>query len=120
MISSFLFGASNDVYTDVQVCKAALSSIMGVDLAAIQTEKRKDGIVYLHYRIESENDRYDYKCRLEGNSVIWGSANGRWRTKKGDASITFEVSNGNITIKERYNDEPRSQGTKTTYPLSQL
>ncbi|MDM5271973.1 hypothetical protein PGH07_07265 [Sulfurovum sp. zt1-1] len=120
VISGFLFGASNDAYTHVQICKAALSSIMGVDIAAIETQKGKDGIVYLHYRIEGENDRFDYKCRLEGSKVIWGSANGRWRTKKSDAMITFQVRDGSVTIKERYNDELRSQGTKTTFPLSKL
>lgn len=120
LVSNTLYGASGDTYTHVQVCKAALSSVMGVDLKAIQTEQEKDGIVSLHYRIAGENDRYDYKCRVEGKRVIWGSAKGRWRTKKGDAVITFSVSNGNVTIRERFNDEPRSQGTKTTFSLSQL
>jgi hypothetical protein len=120
LVSNTLYGASGDAYTHVQLCKAALSSVMGVDLKAIQTEKEKDGIVSLHYRIEGESERYDYKCRVEGNRVVWGSEKGRWRTKKGDAVITFSVSNGNVTIRERFNDEPRSQGTKTTFPLSQL
>lgn len=120
LVSNTLFGASSDAYTHVQICKAALSSVMGVDHSAIQTEKRKHGVVYLQYRIEGENDRYDYKCRVEGNRVLWGSAKGRWRTKKGDAVVTFIVSNGNVTITERFNDEPSSQGNKTTFPLSQL
>ncbi|UFH60027.1 hypothetical protein [Sulfurovum mangrovi] len=120
LLSHTLYGASGDTYTHLQVCKAALSSVMGVDPRAIDTEQEKDGIVSLHYRIAGENDRYEYKCRVEGKRVIWGSAKGRWRTKKGDALITFSVSNGNVTIRERFNDEPRSQGTKTTFPLSQL
>jgi hypothetical protein len=120
LLSDMLSGASREAYTHLQICKAALSSIMGVDHAAIHTDKREDGIVSMSYRIEGESDRYEYKCRVEGNRVIWGSARGRWRTKKGDAVITFSVDSGNVTIRERFNDEPRSQGTKTTFPLSQL
>lgn len=118
--SNTLFGSSSDAYTHVQICKAALSSVMGVDHTVIQTEKRKHGVIYLQYRIEGENDRYNYKCKLEENRVIWGSEKGRWRTKKGDAVVTFIVSNGNVTITERFTDEPKSQGNKTTFSLSQL
>ena len=120
LVSNTLFGASSDAYTHLQVCKAALSSVMGVDHKMIHTEKRNDGIVYMYYRIEGESDRYDYKCRLVGNRVIWGSAKGRWRTKKGDAVVSFSVNNGHVMITERFNDEPKSQGNKTTFPLSQL
>ena len=120
LLSNILFGASRNGYTHLQVCKAALSSVMGVDHKRIHTKKRGDGTVSMSYRIEGENDRYDYKCRLEGNRVIWGSAKGRWRTKKGDAVVTFTVNSGNVTITERFNDEPRSQGNKTTFPLAQL
>ena len=120
ILSPSLYGASDDATADIKICKAALSSIMGIDHRTIQAEKRETGVVSLHYRIEGEKERYGYKCRIEGNRVIWGSAGGRWRTDKGDAVITFTISDVHITIEERFNDEPVTQASRTTFPLSEL
>lgn len=120
IFSPALFGASEDAALHEKVCKAALSSIMGVDHKTIHAEQRREGVVSLHYRLVGEKERYDYKCRVDGSRVIWGSVGGRWRTDKCDALITFSVSDAHITIEERFTDEPASQATRTTFPLSEL
>ncbi|MBD3791840.1 MAG: hypothetical protein IE918_06780 [Campylobacterales bacterium] len=120
ILSPALYGASDDATPQIKICKAALSSIMGIDHRTIQAEKRETGVVSLHYRIEGEKERYAYKCRVEGNRVIWGSAGGRWRTDKSDAVITFTIGGAHITIEERFNDEPLTRASRTTLPLSEL
>ncbi|HEO99723.1 MAG TPA: hypothetical protein ENO02_10535 [Epsilonproteobacteria bacterium] len=120
IFSPALYGASDDAAIHVKVCKAALSSIMGVDDKTIHAEQRKEGSISLYYRLEGEKERYDYKCRVDGSRVIWGSALGRWRTDKEDALITFSISDAHITIEERFTDEPVSQASRTTFPLSEL
>lgn len=118
LLLTVLDAKSKPAFNDAQICKAALSSIMGVEIKDIDTKQKGNGITYMYYRLEDESRRYDYRCRLEGNRVIWGSAMGRWRTQKDDAVITFSVKNGKVIIKEKFDDEPES--TETTFSLTQL
>lgn len=111
---------SHTAFTTVQICKAAISSIMGVEVEAIHTKQRDNGTVHLYYRIENKKSRYGYKCKLDGEKVIWGTAMARWRTQQDDAVITYSVKEGHVTIKERFRDEPESEATYTTFSLAKL
>ena len=115
-----VYGESKNAFTSVQVCKAALASIMGVAPKSIKSKKRENGVVYLYYLLEGKSEIYGYKCKLKDNRIIWGSAMGRWRTQKDDMLITFKINNKSITIKERFNDESESEATNTTFSQSQL
>lgn len=103
-----------------KICKAAISSIMGVDHTTIKSKLKEDGSVYLYYQIDGKFRKYDYKCKLDGNKVIWGTAMARWRTQSDDAVISYEVQNGDLIIKEKFRDEPESEAIKTTFPLAQF
>lgn len=111
---------SQPAVTKAQVCKAAISSIMGVEFDMIKTTDKKDGSIYLYYQIEGKKTKYDYKCKLEGDKIIWGTAMARWRTQKDDAVISYTVENDHLTIKEKFRDEPESEAIKTSFPVAQL
>ena len=103
-----------------KICKAAISSIMGVDHQTIKSNIKEDGSVYLYYKIKGKWVKYDYKCKLDGKKVIWGTAMARWRTQSDDAVITYSVENDHLIIKEKFRDEPESEAIITTFPLAQL
>ena len=88
-----------------QICKAALSLVMGVEPQNIRYDRESDGVFYLSYTLEEKGEPYRYRCKIEPNRVIWGSEMGRWRTKEEDALITYTLHAESVTIYERFNDE---------------
>ena len=119
-VSPLLYAEKIPEPTKVQVCKAAISSIMGVEPETIKTSEKKDGTIYLYYQLDGKWSRYDYKCKLEGDKVIWGTALARWRTHDDDSVITFSVKNAQLIIKESFPDEPESEAIKTAFDMTQL
>lgn len=53
---------------------------------------RSDGdTLFLSYVRPIDNFVWDYRCRIEGNRVIWASEPGRWRDGPKDDKVSFEV-----------------------------
>lgn len=104
----------------MQICKAALSSIMGVEPQMIKEAKSSNEIIYLYYRLEGEKERFGYRCKVVGNRVMWGSQMGRWRDQKDDEVISYQITGNSIIVKEHFNDEPESEAMLTTFDFSQL
>ena len=73
------------------ICRTAIAAIMDRDPKLMQTRTVADGIVMLTYARPIDNFVWAYRCRLEGNRVIWANEPGRWRDKAKDDKILFEV-----------------------------
>jgi hypothetical protein len=73
------------------ICRTAIAAIMDRDPKLMQTRTAADGIVMLTYARPIDNFVWAYRCRLDGNRVIWASEPGRWRDKAKDDKILFEV-----------------------------
>jgi hypothetical protein len=76
------------------ICRTAIAAIMDRDPKLMQTRTAADGVVMLTYARPIDNFVWAYRCRLEGNRVIWASEPGRWRDKAKDDKILFEVVGG--------------------------
>ena len=73
------------------ICRTAIAAIMDRDPKLMQTRTVADGIVMLTYARPIDNFVWAYRCRLDGNRVIWANDPGRWRDKAKDDKILFEV-----------------------------
>jgi hypothetical protein len=73
------------------ICRTAIAAIMDRDPKLMQTRTAADGIVMLTYARPIDNFIWAYRCRLDGNRVIWANEPGRWRDKAKDDKILFEV-----------------------------
>jgi hypothetical protein len=73
------------------ICRTAIAAIMDRDPKLMQTRTAADGIVMLTYARPIDNFVWAYRCRLDGNRVIWANEPGRWRDKAKDDKILFEV-----------------------------
>ena len=107
------------VFDDRQICKAAISLVMGIEPNQIMYDQDTSKEIYLSYRLKDEKEVYRYRCKIEGNRVIWASASGRWRTQKDDAMITYYVNSDRVTVEERYLGEEGLAG-KSTFRASIL
>ena len=73
------------------ICRAAIASITGRDPRIMRITRIDGDILFLSYVRPIDNFVWDYRCRIEGNRVIWASEPGRWREAPTDARISFDV-----------------------------
>lgn len=111
-ISTAFCSEQNKVFDKEQICKAAISLLMGVEPKKIRIDKQDAGATYLSYWLANEKERYGYKCKLIGNKIIWGSKGGRWRSQKEDSELTFSVDNGILEVVEKYKDESKAYDSR--------
>lgn len=91
-------------FTSVEICKAAISVEMGRPTKTMKT-KSQGAIPEIFYK-RPDGDSFKYRCQVSDSRVVWSAFMddtnkwGRWRNRysEGDASTTFSISNGALTI----------------------
>jgi hypothetical protein len=76
------------------ICRTAIAVIMDRDPKLLHATDAPDGIVVLTYARPFDNFVFTYRCRLEGDRVVWADEPGRWRDGAKDAKVSFEVVTG--------------------------
>ena len=93
-----------------KVCKAAVAAIMGRDAKIIKIDKQDGAVTHLSYVRPNDGTLWKYRCKLEGNRVIWASDTGRWRTDPLDEEILFKVDEASgVTITQEYTDGSKDE-----------
>lgn len=92
-----------------EVCRAAIAVVMGRDPKIMKVRPDND-VTVVSYCRPSDGSFSIYRCRLEGNRVVWASSEGRWRTHPDDEVLTFEVTDSGTKVKI---NETFSDGSKT-------
>jgi hypothetical protein len=72
------------------ICRTAIASIMGRDPKVMQVTRTAGNVLFLTYARPVDNFVWTYRCRIEGNRVVWASEPGRWREGPKDDKIFFE------------------------------
>lgn len=112
---SFATAAHAGDFTNAEICKAAISVEMGRPTKTMKTST-VDPYPEIHYR-RPDGDAFKYRCQVSGDRVIWSAFMddtqewGRWRNRysEGDASTTYSISKGILTI---MNDQSGDQNFK--------
>jgi hypothetical protein len=73
------------------ICRTAIAAIMDRDPKTMKVTKTADDVLVLTYDRPIDNFIWTYRCRIEGNRVVWASDPGRWREGPKDDKILFEV-----------------------------
>jgi hypothetical protein len=76
------------------ICRTAIASIMGRDPKMMQVTLTTGDVLFLTYVRAIDNFVWNYRCRIEGNRVLWASEPGRWRDDPKDEKVFFEVIDG--------------------------
>jgi hypothetical protein len=76
------------------ICRTAIASMMGRDPKMMQVTLTKGDVLFLTYVRPIDNWVWTYRCRIEGNRVLWASEPGRWRDDPKDEKVFFEVIDG--------------------------
>ncbi len=92
------FGASS-AFAPETICRTAIGSVMGRDPKVVVVTRIDGEILYLSYVRPIDYFVWDYRCRIEGNRVIWASEPGRWREGPDDDKVFFEVIAGGSQLR---------------------
>lgn len=74
------------------VCRTAIAVLMDRDPKLLQATDAPDGGVVVTYARPFDNFVFAYRCRIEGDRVVWADEPGRWRDRAKDAKVSFEVA----------------------------
>ena len=72
------------------ICRTAIASIAGCDPKVMQVTRTIGNVLFLTYLRPIDNFVWTYRCRIEGNRVVWASEPGRWRDDPKDDKVFFE------------------------------
>src|SRR5450756_2595409 len=88
------------------ICRTAIAAIMDRDPKTMKVTKTADDVLILTYDRPIDNFIWTYRCRIEGNRVVWASEPGRWRQDPKDDKIFFEIvdSGNQLRIIESHGD----------------
>jgi hypothetical protein len=104
-------------FTDNQVCKAGIATAMGRDPETMITELQASDVIHVSYIRQSDGSLFTYKCRIEGNQILWGNIDGRWRNNSADSVITYSTLDGTLVVSERF---PDGSSSNSIYSAIQL
>ena len=74
------------------ICRTAIASIMGRDPKMMQVTLTTGDVLLLTYVRPIDNFVWNYRCRIEGNRVLWASEPGRWRDDSKDEKSSSRLS----------------------------
>jgi len=120
MLSASISLASAAPFFEVEaICRTAIASIMGRDPKIMQVTRTVGDVLFLTYVRPTDNFVWTYRCRIEGNRVVWAGEPGRWRDDPNDEKVFFEVIEGGrqLRIIEDHGD---SSSTKQLFDREQI
>jgi hypothetical protein len=92
MFSSTMLTASAAPFFEVEaICRTAIASIAGRDPKVIQVTRTVGNVLLLTYVRPIDNFVWTYRCRIEGNRIVWATETGRWRDDPKDDKVFFEI-----------------------------
>ena len=101
------------------ICRTAIASIMGRDPKIVRVTRVTSDVLFLSYVRPIDNFVWAYRCKIEGNRVIWASEPGRWREGPKDDKVFFEIVGGGkqLRIIENHGD---GSATKELFERDQI
>jgi hypothetical protein len=101
------------------ICRTALASITGRDPKIVRVTRTTGDVLFLSYLRPIDNFVWAYRCKIQGNRVIWASDPGRWREDAKDDKVFFEIVGGGkqLRIIENHRD---GSATKELFEREQI
>jgi hypothetical protein len=101
------------------ICRAAIGSLMDRDPKLFRVTRTDGHILFLSYVRPIDNFDWTYRCKIQGNRVIWASEPGRWRENPKDDTVSFEIVAGGKQIRI-INDRGDGSPTKELFDLDKI
>jgi hypothetical protein len=106
-------------FTETEICRAGIATIMSKNVGIVAFDGKSGSSYKFHYIRDFDKSRWDLRCYLDGNKLVWATKDGPWRTRAGDEPVHWRVSvpDDRLTITESYAD---GSATVRSYSLSEV
>jgi transposase len=104
-------------FTPQQICRATIAAVMGRSPSIIKLESISGDQINVAYTRSDDGSRWRNRCRIQGQTIVWATAEGRWRNSPEDEVITYSTSTSTLTIIQKY---PDGSKTAKNYTAAQL
>lgn len=91
-------------FSEEAICKSGIATRMGRDPSIIAIDGTLDGVIFLSYTQPDDGTHWAYKCKLEGDRILWGSKTGRWRVRPMDSTIIYLIRGDTIRVEDHFTD----------------
>ena len=85
------FVAAAPLFESEAICRTAIAAIKGRDPKSMKVALTRGDVFFLTYTRPIDSFVWTYRCRIEGNRVVWADEPGRWRNDPKDDRISFEA-----------------------------
>jgi predicted SnoaL-like aldol condensation-catalyzing enzyme len=90
-------------FTYEDISRYTMASIMGQSPKIIKAIKNGN-LYYVSYTRKSDNKKFDYKIKFDGNKIFWANIDGRWRNSQYDEKISFRENRQILFITQVFSD----------------
>ncbi|MCK0768099.1 hypothetical protein [Chromohalobacter canadensis] len=101
-------------FRKAEICRAGVAAAMGRSYSITQIDGTQGSVYYVSYTRPQDGKQWRYRCKIDDNTIIWASIDGRWRTHPLDGVIRFAVDENVLKIIEAYKDRQGEFGSGTT------
>jgi hypothetical protein len=102
--------ASSSSFNSKEICLAGLATVLAWD------ESPTGGQSEFGDYVSDEGNNHIiksskgiYKCYVEGDKILWGNKDGRWRKLSEDGVLSFSAEGGILTITITFSDGSKSK-----------
>ena len=99
---------SEPKFSGNEIAKFTIVTIMDQKPQIINV-KEKEGIYIVSYKQPEDGKKYEYKIKINGNRIVWGNADGRWRDTSYDEKLTYRENNDKLIIIQTFSDGSKSE-----------
>ncbi|MDF0535865.1 hypothetical protein PY479_16470 [Shewanella sp. A32] len=103
-------------FSAIEICKASMATALQHDLSTISLVDKNGKLVYVSYTDPANASQNIYRCRLDGDHVLWAPTKGQWQNQT-EGKISFVANYNQLTITETAAD---GKQVTNEYKLSQL
>ncbi|OUL62732.1 hypothetical protein [Flavobacterium sp. AJR] len=90
-------------FTYKDIARYTMAAIMDQSPKIIKATKIND-LYYVSYIRKSDNQKFEYKIKFNGNQILWANIDGRWRDSQYDEKISFIEKDNRINIIQTFSD----------------
>jgi len=101
------------------ICRTAVAAMTDRDPKIMQVTRTVGDVLFLAYARPIDNFVWDYRCKIEGNRVVWASEPGRWRDDPKDHKVFFEIVGGGEQLRI-IEDQGDGSATKELFERDQI
>lgn len=89
------------------LCRATISMIMGRPISIIRVDSLSARLAHVSYTRPDDGGLWQQKCKTDGNHVVWGAPDGRWRDMydwEERMIFSFKEQGERLVINQRHPD----------------